>query len=339
MKAAAFAIILLTLTTGFGLAQDSAVRLSFPTENRHLLDNPEKFYQATIEKRTFGGHYGFVRSSENGPNPRYFDIFHMGLDIRPLWRDANGEPLDPVLAAADGEVVYVNDAPGNSNYGRYVKIFHQFPDGEVCTTYAHLARVTVSAGQQVRAGEPLGVMGYSGAGINKERAHVHFEFGFRTLPDYSRWYDRCGVKMGLAGKNLHGEYNGMNYIGIDAAPLLLASAKGRPLTLQEIFGRLQPMLTVRVPAKGDFFYWQKRYPWMVQGGLGQAQPKSWDITCDRMGVPLKFVPSDSIVSGPELIWFKEGLSAQEAFTRGLVAQTGLAKGGKRWFSQLTYLGE
>jgi murein DD-endopeptidase MepM/ murein hydrolase activator NlpD len=345
IAAPALAGILLTLTAGAGEspAKDDAVRLYFPTANHHLLDDEEQFYQATIEKRSFGGHYGFVRSIESGSNPHYFNIFHMGLDIRPVQRDANGEPLDPVLAAADGRVAYVNNDPSKSNYGRYVKLFHQFPGGEVCTTYGHLSRVTVSAGQSVKAGERLGIMGYTGPGINKERAHVHFEFGFRTLPDYAGWYDKYGVKMGLEGKNLHGEYNGMNYIGIDSAPILIATAKGRPLTMKQIFGNLHPVLRVRVPAGKDFFYWQKCWPWMVVGGLQQKQPRSWEIDCDRMGIPLKFTPSDVAVSGPELIWFDNSLTTQEAFTRGIVekrnGQRVLAKTGLRWFSQLTYLGD
>jgi hypothetical protein len=185
-------------------------------------------------------------------------------------------------------------------------------------------------------------MGHTGAGINRERAHLHFEFGFRALPNYAEWYDRHGVKMGLDGPNWHGEFNGMNFINIDPAPLLVATARGKPLTVREIFGRLRAVMRARVPAGRDFFYWQKCRPWMTVGGLQQPLPQSWDIDCDRMGIPLKFTPSDATVSGPELIWFDDTLTVQAAFTRNLVEQRGgkrvLTNSGRRWFSQLTHPG-
>src|SRR6476659_6996321 len=78
------------------------LNLILPTENHALLNGDNAaFYQYV--KRDFegqastpweGGQYGFVR------NPRRFGStvletrFHEGIDIQPLHRDANGEPLD-----------------------------------------------------------------------------------------------------------------------------------------------------------------------------------------------------------------------------------------------------
>ena len=45
--------------------------------------------------------------------------FHEGIDIRPLQRDADGEPLDIVHSIAAGKVAYANIVPSYSNYGRY----------------------------------------------------------------------------------------------------------------------------------------------------------------------------------------------------------------------------
>jgi hypothetical protein len=82
---------------------------------------------------------------------------------------------------------------------------------------------------------------------------------------------------------------------------------------------------------------------MVVGGLQQPLPAAWEIDCDRMGIPLKFTPSPAAVSGPELVWFDPSLPTQEAFTRGLVERRDgrrvLAPGGRRWFSQITWLGD
>ena len=47
---------------------------------------------------------------------------HEGLDIRCLQRDRHGEPTDPVMATADGTVVYFSTKPALSNYGKYIVI-------------------------------------------------------------------------------------------------------------------------------------------------------------------------------------------------------------------------
>ena len=87
-----------------------------PTENHHLFDNqPKKFYQPTISRRLISGMFGFTRTSEPEP-ARIFERFHKGIDIKPLRRDARGEPLDPVRACADGVVVRVNDNERISDY-------------------------------------------------------------------------------------------------------------------------------------------------------------------------------------------------------------------------------
>ena len=323
-------------------APDCTVHLLLPTENRKLLAGDlDAFYQETSMHRSYGGHYGFVRSTESGEHPSLYDLFHEGVDIRPVKRDAKGEPLDVVSAALEGEVVYANDLPAKSNYGRYIMIRHDLPEGAVYSTYGHLARLYTEAGRRVKAGEKIGLMGWTGNVGCRERAHLHFEFGFRTLPDYGDWFSRLGKSLGEPGPNLHGEYNGLNFIGVDPAPILCAEAAGKAVTQRQIFQSLRPVMRVRVPAGPDFFYWQKCRPWMVEGGVQQSLPASWDIECDHVGIPLKFVPSKERVSNPVLLWFDNSLSAQDSVTRGLVEKrpTGrqLSRHGLKWFSQLTYL--
>ena len=133
------------------------VNIILPTENHGLLSGDNAaFYQYV--KRDFegvtstpweGGQYGFVR------NPRRFGTtvletrFHEGIDIRPLQRDARGEPLDVIHAIAAGKVDYINNAPGGSNYGRYVVIEHLFGGCPYYSLYAHLSAVRVNIGDQV----------------------------------------------------------------------------------------------------------------------------------------------------------------------------------------------
>src|SRR5207249_3077748 len=104
-----------------------------------------------------------------------------------------GEPLDTVMAIADGNVVYVNDNAGGSNYGIYVVVHHGWGDADVFSLYAHLSSVAagIQAGAPVKKGQPLAVMGRTSTdfrgGIPKERAHVHLEICVFGSPHFAAW--------------------------------------------------------------------------------------------------------------------------------------------------------
>ena len=73
----------------------------------------------------------------------------------------------PVLAAMDGKVSRVVSLAGG--YGSHVILEH----GEgLQTVYAHLSRFSVSFGEFVREGQPVGRSGNSG---NSTGPHLHFE--------------------------------------------------------------------------------------------------------------------------------------------------------------------
>ena len=84
-----------------------------PTANRALFEQggEERFFVGTTGKPWVSGTFGCVRSDG-------WQI-HEGLDIRCLQRDKHGEPADPILATADGTVVYINTRPSLSNYGKF----------------------------------------------------------------------------------------------------------------------------------------------------------------------------------------------------------------------------
>jgi murein DD-endopeptidase MepM/ murein hydrolase activator NlpD len=87
--------------------------------------------------------------------------FHTGLDLR-----ATRGGGDPVLASRAGRVIQASVMKG---YGRIVVIKHS--DGFI-TRYAHLKSFAVSRGQEVKALQPIGVVGRSGRATT---AHLHFE--------------------------------------------------------------------------------------------------------------------------------------------------------------------
>ncbi|HET7145328.1 MAG TPA: M23 family metallopeptidase [Anaerolineales bacterium] len=81
----------------------------------------------------------------------------------------------PVLAAADGEVVFAGPekgqgySPWGKFYGNLIVIRHA---NDLYTLYGHLSKTNVEAGQKVRVGELIGEVGRSGIAIGP---HVHFE--------------------------------------------------------------------------------------------------------------------------------------------------------------------
>ncbi|HET6612898.1 MAG TPA: M23 family metallopeptidase [Kofleriaceae bacterium] len=84
---------------------------------------------------------------------------HKGIDL-------DADRGDPVHAAGAGRVVI---ARRKGSYGRLVIIDHGFG---VQTRYAHLSRIAVHAGDLVRGGEVVGLVGSSGRATGP---HLHFE--------------------------------------------------------------------------------------------------------------------------------------------------------------------
>jgi murein DD-endopeptidase MepM/ murein hydrolase activator NlpD len=88
------------------------------------------------------------------------DAFHPGIDVEAL----TGVP---VKAAAAGKVRFAGWNAGGYGNLVIVKI-----GAGVATMYAHLSEIDVKAGQQVAAGQQLGLVGATGAATGP---HLHFE--------------------------------------------------------------------------------------------------------------------------------------------------------------------
>jgi hypothetical protein len=86
----------------------------------------------------------------------------------------------PVLAAADGVVVYAGTdrsvlvGPQLEFYGNVVVLEHHHPVSEEVfyTLYGHLSEIHVEIGEEVSAGQPIGLVGATGVA---EGSHLHFE--------------------------------------------------------------------------------------------------------------------------------------------------------------------
>ena len=95
-------------------------------------------------------------SSRFGPRRRRF---HYGMDLA-------CPTGTPVYSAFDGTV---RVAKYNKSYGNLIVVRHE---NGVETYYAHLSKIKVNAGQKVKAGDEIGLVGNTGRSFG---SHLHFE--------------------------------------------------------------------------------------------------------------------------------------------------------------------
>src|SRR5881296_2347089 len=302
-------------------AQDHALDLVLPTDNDALFsgDGPAFYqyvarnYKGARSTPWEGGQYGFVRDPTDTAGGIVYTRFHEGVDIRPLHRDPRGEPLDEVRAIADGKVVHTNLVPGYSNYGKYIVIEHHWDSSNYYSLYGHLSSIAVRSGDTVKRGQRIAVMGYTGTGLNRERAHLHLELNLMLSPEFESWYNAFFRN----DPNHNGIYNGMNLAGLDIARLYLALHKNPSLTIPEFLSREETFYKVTLP-KSRHFDLLRLYPWMLAAG-SRNEKSSWEVSFTRSGLPLKIEPSDKHVAQPELSYVKKSSINYLYLTRDVVS--------------------
>jgi murein DD-endopeptidase MepM/ murein hydrolase activator NlpD len=323
-------------------SQPEPLNLALPTDNDAIFrgDGPE-FYQYI--QRDFqgvqstpweGGQYGFFRDPVETPEGVVYTRLHEGIDIRPLQRDDKGEPTDPVRAIASGMVVHTNLMAGFSNYGKYVVVEHRWDGCKYYSLYGHLSSIQVTVGQRVQQRDQLGVMGYTGEGLNRVRAHLHLELNLMLNRHFESWHD----SLFKADPNRNGLYNGLNLTGIDIARLYLALRERPSLTIPEFLSQEETLYRVLLPAS-EHFDLPTFYPWMLRQKDAE-RPVSWEVSFNRAGVPLKIEPSAKRVTGPELSYLKPTEIAAASLTRNHVTGRGagahLTDKGKRFVRLLIF---
>jgi lipoprotein NlpD len=121
---------------------------------------PAKPASASASNSTAAGEDIGLAWPANGQVIQGFDeTKNKGIDIA-------GKAGDPVLAAADGQVVYAG--AGLRGYGNLVILKH---DNTYLTAYAHNQKLLVKEDQKVRRGDKIAEMGSSDA----DRVKLHFE--------------------------------------------------------------------------------------------------------------------------------------------------------------------
>lgn len=118
------------------------------------------------------GNLGFIWPSSGTVIAGFDDARNKGLDI-------GGKAGDPVVAAADGRVIY--SGAGLRGYGNLILIKH---NNTYLTAYAHNQALLVKDDQVVKKGQKIAEMGSSDA----DRVKLHFEVRRQGKPvDPSRY--------------------------------------------------------------------------------------------------------------------------------------------------------
>ena len=342
-----FAFLILLCAGAASAERDASaqpLRLILPTSNDALLhdDGPafymytDRYYKGRRSQPWEGGQYGYVRNMKETPHGTVFTRFHEGVDIRPLYRDAAGEPLDTVRTIDEGRVVYVNHVESHSNYGKYVVVEHWWSGAPFYSLYAHLSHVYVREGQEVVQGQRLARMGHTGRGIDRRRAHVHFEINMMLNANYPGWH-----RASSRGGNRHDAFNGYNLAGLDVAALYLAMRDDPGLTIEKFFARQEPFFKVAVPGDRpiDLLY---RYPFLARSARTRvsstAGVAAWEISFTPSGLPVRIEPSDRRVFEPTVTMVQHSPVPYSYLTSGTLTGSGrsytLTSSGHRYLDLL-----
>jgi len=155
----------------------SYLQVSIPEKNGELLqlkEDVEEYQKQMAATPSIWPARGRV-TSEFGP--RLSPVtrrreFHFGIDIA-------GQRGIPILAAADGKVVF---AAYRRGFGNTIIINHGY---SLSTLYAHLKSFNVPAGSEVKKGQVIGYMGSTGYSTG---AHLHYEVHKKGIAVNPRGY-------------------------------------------------------------------------------------------------------------------------------------------------------
>ena len=277
---------LLAALLSLAATSSAQIPFQFPTANRALYEVGHEliFFAPTApDKPWTSGSFGCVRNSATR--------MHEGLDILHQQTDRHGEPTDPVLATADGTVMYFSTKAGLSNYGKYIVLRHLVEGLEIYSTCAHLSAVApgLKMGDAVKAGQVIGTMGRTSSAetIAKDRAHVHFELNLLINDHFAAWFK----KNSPGERNDHGVWNGQNLNGLDAREILLAEHNPvKKFSLLQYVRSQTELCRVLVRAR-DFPFARRYSPLVLRNPVAEkAGIAGYEIALNYNGVAFALLP-------------------------------------------------
>lgn len=161
------AVIILT-RTGINIVSDALVDVIAETQTILIKNPADGSIVAEITKPMVWPVQG-VYTLEFGESSMY-QVFHAGIDIA----NPQGKVGDPITPFMEGTVTYAGEIFWG--YGKHVIIDH---GDNISSVYAHLDRVQVYKGQEVKIGDTIGTMGSTGWSTGP---HLHFEIRVYGVP-------------------------------------------------------------------------------------------------------------------------------------------------------------
>jgi len=168
-------------------------------------------------------------------------------------------------------------------------------------------------------------MGFTGAGINRERAHLHLELNFLLSDHFQRWFDRH-----FTSTNRHGIFNGFNQTGVDIAALYHMHRANPNTTMAALLATKEVHYKVLVP-RDEAPPFLRRYPFLGRDLDSVPRPRSWEFSFADTGVPLAIRPSERQISSPVVTYVKPSQINHADLTSGRLTGTGTS-------AQLTAMG-
>jgi murein DD-endopeptidase MepM/ murein hydrolase activator NlpD len=156
------------------------------------------------------------------------DDLHTGVDV------AASEGT-PVFAMLPGRVVLAAPAGMVSGYGNVVVLEH---GAQLFSLYAHLSQVLALEGQDLMAGQPLGLVGRTagtpadpGKLFDSSGAHLHFEF-LSQWPPHGKDLDRYDPSAVLAQLGIIVPQSGPLVLACSSSSSAPSSAASQPTTYE-----------------------------------------------------------------------------------------------------------
>jgi murein DD-endopeptidase MepM/ murein hydrolase activator NlpD len=124
-------------------------------------------HESRVTKKSFGT---FVTPTNSPVSPEKFYGYHVGTDFEIFSGEETSEV--EVDAVCDGKLAIKRTASG---YGGLVAQYCVLDGSPVLVLYGHLdlASVPAAIGEEIKAGDKLGILGQPGVETDNERKHLH----------------------------------------------------------------------------------------------------------------------------------------------------------------------
>lgn len=160
--------VIILANTGFNVVSDTLVHVDIATQTIQLFDPKGNKYK-DLQVNTSWPVRGVI-TLRFGESDLPYQPFHTGIDIA----NPQGQIGDNIIALMPGKVIYAEEI--SWGYGKHIIIDH---GDNITTLYGHLSKIYVIKGQDIKAGEVIGLEGSTGWSTGP---HLHFEVRVFGIP-------------------------------------------------------------------------------------------------------------------------------------------------------------